>query len=189
MAVFIANRRSRPDNLRKQYGDDVILIDLTSKAPEPWVRFSPFWPHGQIPVPYSEGRTSTCVEAIWQALKVFESEGVDESKLAVTNMKGLKRTVRRLGPVRGHRKGLTGDDLLSYRVARELIYLPSYLWVLENCLQDELQQLKEIVDAHDVVLLDYTVNGDPDDLSKPLSHAALVKRYLEDDWPLPATES
>ena len=77
---------------------------MTSKADEPWVRFSPFWPHGNIPVPFSEGVVGTCVEGIWQALKVFESEDVDASKLHVTNMKGLKRTVRRLGGVLGHRK-------------------------------------------------------------------------------------
>ena len=126
----------------------------------------------------------TCVEGIWQALKVFESEDVDESKLSVTNMKGLKRTVRRLGNVRGHRKGVNGDELLPYREAREMIYLPIYQWVLDNCVQDELKQLQTVASEKTVVLLDYTTNGDLDDLKTPLSHAALVKRYLEDDWPV-----
>ena len=137
-----------------------------------------------IPVPFSDGVAGTCVERIWQALKVFESEDVDESKLKVTNMKGLKRTVRRHGNVRGHRKGVTGDELLPYRKARELIYLPVYKWMLENCVQDEVQQLRQIASEKTVVLLDYTTNGDLDDLRTPLSHSALVKRYLEDDWPI-----
>ena len=51
MTIIIANRRSKPDNLRKKHGEDIEIIDVTSKADEPWVRFSPFWPHGNIPVP------------------------------------------------------------------------------------------------------------------------------------------
>lgn len=183
MPIIIANRRSKPENLRKKYGEDIEIIDVTSKAEEPWVRFSPFWPHGNIPVPFSDEIIGASVEGIWQALKVFESEDIDESKLHITNMKGLKRTVRRLGRVRGHRRGLQGSELLTYRDARELIYLPCYRWVLENRLRDELTQLRELNDKKTIVLLDYQTNGDLDDLKTPLSHAALIKRYLEDDWP------
>jgi len=183
MTIIIANRRSKPENLCRKHGEDIQVIDVTSRACEPWVYFSPFWPHGNIPVPFADG-VATCVEGVWQALKVFESEDVDESKLHVTNMKGLKRTARRLGAVRGHRQGLNGEELLQYREARELIYLPTYKWMLDNCVQDEVQRLREIVSVNPVVLLDYTVNGDLNDLRTPLSHAALVKRYLEDNWPV-----
>jgi hypothetical protein len=181
--ILIANRRTKPETLRTKYGEHIAIIDVTSKGEEPWVRFSPFWPHGQIPVPFSERVFGTCVEGIWQALKVFESEDVDQSKLHVTNMQGLKRTVRRLGKVLGHRKGMAGNELLSYRKARELIYLPTYKWVLDNCLQEELHQLRALAAEKTVVLLDYQTNGDLDDLSTPLSHAALVKRYFDGDWP------
>ena len=184
MNIIIAHKRSKPENLRKKHGEDIEIIDVTSKAEEPWVHFSPFWPHGNIPVPFSEGAVATCVEGIWQALKVFESEDVDESKLHVTNMKGLKRTVRRLGNVRGHRKGLKGKELLPYKEAREQIYLPIFKWMLENCVQDEVQQLRDIASKRTVVLLDYTKNGDLNDLRTPLSHAALVKRHVDDDWPV-----
>ena len=34
-----------------------------------------------------------------------------------------------------------------------------------------------------VVLLDYETNADIENLAKPLSHAALVARYLEGTWP------
>lgn len=182
--IVVANKKSNPENLRKKLGDDIEIIDVTSKAVEPWVHFSPFWPHGNIPVPFSDGVVATCVEGIWQALKVFESQDVDESKLRVTNMKGLKRTVRSLGNVRGHRKGLNGKELLAYREARELIYLPIYKWMLENCVKEEVQSLRKIASVRQVVLLDYTTNGDLDDLSTPLSHAALVKRFIENDWPV-----
>lgn len=184
MPVIIANKRSKPENLRKKLGTDIEIIDVTSQGDQPWVRFSPFWPHGNIPVPFSNGILGASVEGIWQALKVFESEDIDESKLLVTNMRGLKRTVRSLGTVLGHRKGIKGEELLPYRQARELIYLPCYRWVLDNCLQSELKQLRAKATTGTVVLLDYQTNGDIDDLKTPLSHAALVERFLEDDWPV-----
>lgn len=172
MTIEVASKRRKPTR------QDAVVVDVTSRGPDPWVRFSPFYPHGDIPVPMSSGITSQSVEGVWQALKVFENADVDPSKLAVTSMKGLKRTVRRFGPVQGHRAGLTGDHLLDYRTARHEIYLPTYRWVLENRLQDLVGQLHELAMSSDVVLLDYTTNGDVDDLGTPLSHAALIADHL-----------
>ena len=160
-----------------------MILDVTSRGSEPWVRLSPFYPHGDIPVPYSPGVVGASVEGIWQALKVFETENVDRSKLEVTNMKGLKRTVRRLGKVLGHRAGVDGDRLLPYLEARKQIYLPCYKWVAENVLQPELEMLAQMADDQTVVLLDYNTNCDVDELSKPLSHAGLVKQLVEGEWP------
>jgi hypothetical protein len=172
MPIEVASKR------RKVTRPAAVVVDVTSRGPDPWVRFSPFYPHGAIPVPMSPGVTSESVEGVWQALKVFESADVDPSKLTVTSMKNLKRTVRRFGQVRGHRAGLTGDHLLDYRTARQEIYLPTYRWVLENRLQAEVAQLRDLAESADVVLLDYTTNGDIDDLCTPLSHAALIAEHL-----------
>jgi hypothetical protein len=157
-----------------------VVLDVTSRGEEPWVRFSPFYPHGDIPVPFSDGVTGASVEGIWQALKVFEGVDVDPSRLGITSMRGIKRTVRKYGPVRGHRAGLEGDGLLPYGRARKEIYLPAYRWVLENKVADLVEELRGL---GEVVLLDYGVNGDVDDLSAPLSHAALVGRFVEGRWP------
>jgi hypothetical protein len=172
MPVEVASKR------RKVKRPDAVVIDVTSRGPDPWVRFSPFYPHGQIPVPLSPGVTSESVEGLWQALKVFDGSDVDPSKLAVTSMKGLKRTVRRFGAVRGHRAGLAGERLLDYRTARQEIYSPAYRWVLEHRLRAEVERLHELAESSDVVLLDYTTNGDVDDLRTPLSHAALIADHL-----------
>lgn len=51
-------------------------------------------------------------------------------------------------------------------------------------MHEEVQCLRKMASEKQVVLLDYTVNGELDDLNKPLSHAALIKRYLENDWPV-----
>ncbi|WNV82049.1 DUF6939 family protein [Umezawaea sp. Da 62-37] len=182
MAVHVVSRRRGAVGIAKAH-PGAVVVDVTSKGPLPWVRLSPFFPHGGIPLPLSPGMTGESVEGIWQALKVFDAADVDLGKLRVTSMGGLKRTVRRFGAVRGHRAGVEGGELLAYEVARRRIYLPAYRWVLENRVGAELDELRALDGRQDVVLLDYTTNGDVADLSSPLSHAALVRRWLEDDWP------
>ena len=108
---------------------------------------------------------------------------VDPAELTNTTMRGLKRTARSLGPVLGHRAGLAGDRLLGYAEARRQIYLPIYRWVLDHCLQDEIAELRQLGVGQMVVLLDYETNGDLDDLTSPLSHAALIARYIGETWP------
>lgn len=181
MALIVESRRKKVASLQKIY-PAARLIDVTSKGDEPWVKFSPFYPHGNVPIPFSSDVVGQSVEGIWQGLKVFESTGVDTRKFDVTTMKGLKRTVRKYGTVNGHAKGVDSDELLSYLDARLQIYLPCYRWVLDHCLQDEVVQLRKLAENQTVLLLDYETNTDIMDLSKPLSHAGLVKRYCDDDW-------
>jgi hypothetical protein len=179
---YVANRHTPLATLSKRYPGATIL-DLTSRGPEPWVRFSPFYPHGGIPVPHSPGCVGASVEGIWQGLKVFESADVDPDRLLVANMKGIKRSSRKYGKVLGHREGLHGERLLPYLEARRAIYLPAYRWVLEHRLQDLLASLQKMGAEGDIVLLDYETNCDVDDRARPLSHACLVKLYLEGNWP------
>ena len=159
------------------------IIDVTSRGGEPYVKLSPFYPHGNIPVPFSDGVYSHSVEGIWQGLKVFESEDIDSSKFEVVDMKNIKRTARKLGQPLGHRKGVNGAELLDYITARKLIYLPSYTWILDNKVQDVIKLLTEIASKKDLVLLDFDTNSNIDDPTKPLSHASLVKRYIDKKHP------
>lgn len=182
MPYVIASRRASPASLARRFGD-APLIDVTSQGSEPWVRFSPFYPHGNIPVPLSPGMTAASVEGIWQGLKVFEQADVDLSKLSTTTMRGLKRSVRSFGTVRGHRAGINGSELLDYGTARRRIYLPAYRWVLDHCLQAEVAELRRLGVDRMVVLLDYETNTDLGDLSRPLAHAALILHYLSGTWP------
>lgn len=183
--IYLANRRRKEDSIKKEF-PNVVILDLTSKSPyRSGMIFSPFFPHGNIPIPFTLGETATSVEAIWQGLKVFENADVDISHFNNVNMKGLKRTSRKYGRVLGHRKGLYSDTLLNYYDARVLIYLPTYKWVLENVIevQKTLIRIKDYVQTHDLVLLDYNVNVNINDISTPLSHAGLVKLYLEGRYP------
>ena len=180
--IIIESKRKKLENILKKY-PGAILADVTSNANDELVKLSPFYPHGDIPVPYTEGMTASCVEAIWQGLKVFEGDNVDISLFSNDRMEGLKRTVRKFGKPLGHRKGVYGKDLLGYVEARKQIYIPTYQWVLEHKVKDIVERLKEIAKAKTLILLDYATNCDVDDASKPLSHAALIKAYIESTYP------
>lgn len=182
MTVHVMSRRCAARTIEAAH-PGATVIDVTSRAADPWVRLSPFYPHGGIPVPLSPGAVSESVEGIWQALKVFADADVDPGKLRVATMTGLKRTVRRFGAVRGHRAGLSGDRLLPYEEARRRIYLPAYRWMLEHRAADLVADLHRLTARRDVVLLDYTTNGDVSDVRTPLSHAALVRHHIEGSWP------
>ena len=180
--IIIESKRKKAESILKKY-PDAILADVTSKAKDGLVKLSPFYPHYGIPVPFSPGYTATCVEAIWQGLKVFESCDVDTSLFCNDTMRGLKRTVRKYGKPLGHRKGVNGTELLGYIEARKQIYIPTYKWVLENKAKDIIDRLREASKTKTILLLDYDTNADVDNPNKPLSHASLIKAYAEGIYP------
>lgn len=177
--IKVQNRRRKLENIKKEF-PNAVIIDVTSKGKMPMAKFSPFYPIGNIPIPFSPNKFSKSVEGIWQGLKVFEDCDIDVSKFEITSMKGLKRTVRKFGKPKGHRKGINGTELLDYITARKLIYLPAYKWVLDNRLEKEIEELKNIAENRTLVLLDYETNGDINNFRKPLSHAQLIKMRLEE---------
>ncbi len=180
--IYIENRKGKIENIEKRH-PGACVIDLTSKSDNDEYRvLSPFYPHYGIPVPLEDGLTSACVEGVWQGLKVFETCGVDASCFRNDTMKDLKRTVRRFGKPLGHKYG---DKLLPYFEARMLIYLPTYKWVLENKdkVRNAVNKINEVLKSHDVVFLDYNTNCDVRDCRTPLSHAGLVKLYIEGRYP------
>ncbi len=169
-------------NYLQKQNPDAMIIDVTSKATDEFIKFSPIYPHCGIPVPFSN-RNAVSVEGIWQGLKVFENDDIDLRLLSKSDMKGMKRTGSKLGNWLGHRKGVKGEELLGYIEARKLIFLPCYKWVLDNKLQKLVTAIRVISKNKPVILLDNTVNSNVYDPSEPLSHAALIKAYIEGNYP------
>jgi hypothetical protein len=180
--IYIDTRKKSEETLKKLY-PNALIVDVTSKATDGLVKLSPFYPHGDIPVPFSAGVRAKSVEGIWQGLKVFETADIDLQSFENDTMKNLKRTIKKFGKPLGHRKGVQGTELLDYLTARLEIYLPSYLWVLENKVQNIIAKLRAKSQDTDIVLLDYDTNADILNLEKPLSHASLVKSYVEGAYP------
>ena len=185
--IIIESKRKKPATILKKY-PNAILADVTSQADTRLKELSPFYPHCDIPVPFSDGYTATCVEAIWQGLKVFEGCDVDVEMFKNDTMKNIKRTVRRFGKPLGHRKGVHGTELLGYIEARKHIYIPTYKWVLENKVAWIVEKLREASKTKTIVLLDYDTNADVENEKKPLSHASLIKAYVEGTYPYENSE-
>jgi hypothetical protein len=186
--IIIESKRKKTATILKKY-PNAILADVTSGAKDGLAKLSPFYPHGDIPVPFTNGFTATCVEAIWQGLKVFEDADVDVQMFQNDTMKNIKRTVRRFGKPLGHRKGVNGTELLGYIEARKLIYIPTYRWVLENKAANIIERLREASKTKTIVLLDYDTNSDVENPKKPLSHASLIKAYAEGIYPYDDVEA
>jgi len=180
--IIIESKRKKLESILKNH-PGAIIADVTSHAKDSLVQLSPFYPHYGIPVPFSEGWTAACAEGVWQGLKVFEKEDIDVDMFKNDTMKNIKRTVRRFGKPLGHRKGVNGSELLGYIEARKLIYIPTYKWVLDNKVASIINSMKEASKTKTIVLLDYNTNCDVDDPTKPLSHAFLVKAYVEGLYP------
>ena len=180
--IYVESKKKSRRTLEQLY-PNAKIIDVTSKGDVPYVKLSPFYPHGHIPIPFSDGMYSETVEGIWQGLKVFDSEDIDPSKFTIKNMKGIKRTVRKFGIPLGHRKGVNGVELLDYITARKVIYLRAYASVLQTSAKAIIESLKEDAYKQDVVLLDFDTNDDIENPRRPLSHASLVKKHLEYRFP------
>ena len=183
--IYVVNKKRKLEKVKEEFPNAAIL-DITSTSNMRYAQIlSPFYPHMNIPIPFTEGLTATCVEAVWQGLKVFDGADVDFATFRNDTMHDLKRTVRKFGMPKGHRKGAYSTELLGYFEARMLIYLPTYKWVLDNVpeVHRVVNRIKTQSKIQDIVLLDYNTNIDFRDVSKPLSHAGLVKLYIEENYP------
>ena len=187
--LYVANKKSKLENIKKKYPNAVIL-DVTSTSEYPMARMlSPFYPHNNIPIPFTpiEQHTASCVEAVWQGLKVFQYHDVDITALRNDTMQNIKRTVRKYGRPLGHRKGVYGHELLNYYEARMMIYLPTYKWVLDNIpkAHEAAMRIKEKAKNCDIVLLDYNTNEDFQDISALLQmseEATRLNSMLQRIW-------
>ena len=184
--IYVVNKKRKLEKIKEEYPGAVIL-DITSTSNLRYAQIlSPFYPHMNIPIPFTEGMTASCVESVWQGLKVFERADVDIESFKNDTMRGIKRTIARFGKPLGHRKGVRGKELLGYFEARMLIYLPTYKWVLDNIpeVRHVSGRIKEQSKIQDIVLLDYNTNIDFRDISQPISHAGLVKLYIDGQYPI-----
>jgi hypothetical protein len=55
--------------------------------------------------------------------------------------------------------------------------------VLENKVANIIERLREASKTKTIVLLDYDTNADVENEKKPLSHASLIKAYVERIYP------
>lgn len=147
-----------------------VWIDVSSSGDSPCDQLSPFYPHGGIPVPGMEGKRSDSVEGVWQGLKVIRG------KIAPRFFEGGGQ--KRVGKPRGHQYG-DSTRLLGLEEARRKIYIPTYEWMLDNCIETKV--IDRFVDAAfrgvPQFFYDREDNGS---IGKdaPLAHAKVLVDYI-----------
>lgn len=186
--IFIANRKRQAKSLHEEFGA-VPVFDVTFAGQDPlFSTLSPMYPHGDLPVPFTEGQLSAnSLEAIWQGLKVFEHEGarLDPAFLSKSGCKNIKRhATKQRGRILGHQQGNhTTKPLLSIIAARAQIYAPTYHWQLEHHCPKALAALRKALEHSDIVLLEAGVDSDIRDIFTPMPHSQLLRLYLQGQYP------
>lgn len=145
-------------------------IDVSSSAEWPYCQLSPFYAHGEIPVPGMPGRVSDSVEGIWQGLKVIRG------RIAPRYFVGSGQ--KRGGKPMGHQYG-DQKRLLKLVEAREKVYCVAYLWMLENKVDAEI--IDELVAAANRgIRLSFYDREDNGSIHKdqPLAHAKLLSNFI-----------
>ena len=158
-----------PSYHRDNLPDGSAVFDVSSYADPPFCTLSPMWVHGDIPVSGMPGTVSDTVEGVWQGLKVIRG------KTAPRYFRGPG--AKRGGKPSGHQ---FGTKLLGIVEARRKIYVPTYEWMLENCIDPA------VIDGFIAAAFagvtqhfhDLADNGDINDASQPLAHAAVLAQYL-----------
>jgi len=118
----------------KDFDTTYRIVDLTDLS-----IFSPFYPHGNIPVPGKRDVFSQTVEGIWQGLKVFERNVSTERMFEATDIEDFEE----MNEIFGKFKFKYNNTIIENdHHAKTLIYDTSYNWVLENKLKNECKTLK-----------------------------------------------
>lgn len=147
-----------------------LWIDVASSAEPPLNQLSPYYAHGNIPVPGLPKTTADSVEGIWQGLKVIRG------KTAPRYFNGAGR--KRGGKPAGHQFGQS-DRLLSLAVARRKIYVPAYEWILSNCVDENI--LDEFVSRAFRGVQQFFYDREDNGViekDQPLAHAQVLVDFL-----------
>jgi len=184
--LVVVQARIAKKALEKMEAAGYRFVNVTSRAGDPrklggktgsqYVKLSPFFPVGGVPLPpgvVCGRKDSESVEGLWQGLKIIGCE-TDFRKFGIKTMKNLKRPARN-DTVGGHFVGKDKQPL-DYLAARREIYVPAYLLHLEK-MRDVVETLRAEATQHKVALVDYT-DAEWDDLRKPLSHACVLRHVL-----------
>ncbi|WP_156446192.1 DUF6939 family protein [Burkholderia stagnalis] len=163
-----------------------LMVDSFNGAPanmRPYRFFNPFlcWPEPAIPVPGQPGRLARSVESIWQGLKLVDNRTDFDQLTSVPRKRPTDAERRVLAGYRYRDSCFAyGDRQLDLLDARFLIYLPSYLFVLDKLAPEPLlQALRDHVDhVGPVLFYDWDANQDITDTSASFSHSAILASWF-----------
>ena len=179
--AFAVTRDQRADLCR---GDQVLCVDSADCAPAEMARFrifNPFHfdPGSFIPVPGTKLSASS-VESVWQGTKIIDGR----TDLAMFKQPPTKRPDERIrnsaSYVYEDSKFLYGERVVDLVTARLVIYLPTYLYLLDQLVPDPLIEEigGKIRHGGDVVFYDWDTNFDIFNPHDSFSHSAILAAWF-----------
>lgn len=162
---------------------DVLCVDTANCAPPEMARFSVFNPFhfdhmAVIPVP-GQNEFACSIESIWQGLKIIDGQTDFAMFKRVPSKRPSDSMRQRMDYVYEETKFLFGKFVIDLISARFVIYLPTYLYVLENLVSTAI--IEEIFDTLqcgcDVIFYDWDDNHDITDPSSSFSHSAILAAW------------
>lgn len=175
---------ARIHGLKTQYQDDVLSVDTLAACDNSmlrWRQLCPFhvWSSAAVLVPGRPDLRSRSVEAVWQGLKLVDGQ------LALDQ---LGSTPHKRPPDEGRGAGYCYEDSafmlderrLDLLTARYLIYLPTYLHMLDTLVDVDLLACIDdwLTSGRGVAFYDWDSNMDIDDPRGSFSHSALLARWF-----------
>jgi hypothetical protein len=156
-------------------------IDVSSRGEVPYKYFSPFTNVGAIPHPCQKDLMCKSVEDIWQGSKIIElSKGIKPDYFIFFGKKNFMKVKGK--KVEGFWLG-EKEFTTDIGVARRKIYVPAYVWMLNNKCKLSIRALIEFAETHKgtIYLFDFDTNGDMDNPA-PLSHSVILAKYMNKVW-------
>lgn len=179
------SRQAALDIMRNDVSN-VMMVDSFKGAPanmRMFDCFNPFriWPEPIIPVPGQPGLLARSVESVWQGLKCVDG-ACDFEQFLTSPSKRPGDDVRcRLADYRyADSQFVYGDRVLDLLSARFLIYLPTYLFMLERLVPETLLRklYQHIANEGPVIFYDWDANQYITDSSDSFSHSALLASWF-----------
>ena len=155
-----------------------ICIDMSNRSDNKTAYLSPYFPWGNIPVPFSTGLVAESVMAIWEGLKVLEGSNIDKNVFSYKTMDCIKHSHVGLGNHKGYRKGLNYDYIYDEDEAFKRIFIPSYRFILEYKAYRMVNWLRSNI-RRSIILVDDLLETIP----KQLTPANLLKLYVLGELP------
>lgn len=180
---------TRAEGLAAAEDGRALCVDSADCAGESSRRFRWFNPFNmlassEIPVP-GTGRWARSVESVWQGLKLVDGK----TEFAMFDSVPRKRPSdedRRRDPHYDYSAStfLFGTDVVDLVTARYLIYIPTYLYLLEHIVPDELVETIAacMTEGRTVLFFDWDSNFDIEDASSSFSHSALLAAWFGGTW-------
>ncbi|MDE6753562.1 MAG: hypothetical protein K2J82_03005 [Muribaculaceae bacterium] len=157
---------------------NAMIIDMSYSSTSMTSCLSPYFPWGNIPVPFSTGIVAQSAMAIWEGLKVFEFGGVDISVFSYRLKEDLNRASLGLGNLIGYSRGMNYDYIYNEDEAYNQIFIPTYQWILEHRAFKIIQLLRHYL-RENIILIDNPKEIIPNQLTP----STLLKAYVLGETP------